>query len=38
MLEVLTRRGLTDVVAVVSRWFGGTKLGAGGLVRAYPVP
>ncbi|MBC3191226.1 YigZ family protein [Pseudonocardia sp. C8] len=35
MLEVLTRRELTDVVAVVSRWFGGTKLGAGGLVRAY---
>ncbi|MEJ8279854.1 IMPACT family protein [Pseudonocardia spirodelae] len=35
MLEVLTRRGLTDVVAVVSRWFGGTRLGAGGLVRAY---
>lgn len=35
MLEVLTRRGLTDVVAIVSRWFGGTKLGAGGLVRAY---
>ncbi|EHY87226.1 IMPACT family protein [Saccharomonospora azurea] len=35
MLEVLTRRELTDVVAVVSRWFGGIKLGAGGLVRAY---
>lgn len=35
MLEVLTRRGLTDTVAVVTRWFGGTKLGAGGLVRAY---
>ncbi|OLT43195.1 IMPACT family protein [Saccharomonospora sp. CUA-673] len=35
MLEVLTRRELTDVVAVVSRWFGGTKLGAGGLIRAY---
>lgn len=35
MLEVLTRRGITDVVAVVSRWFGGTLLGAGGLVRAY---
>ncbi|WP_062293210.1 IMPACT family protein [Demequina phytophila] len=35
MLEVLRRRGVTDVVAVVSRWFGGTKLGAGGLVRAY---
>ncbi|TCK25134.1 putative YigZ family protein [Pseudonocardia endophytica] len=35
MLEVLSRREITDVVAVVSRWFGGTKLGAGGLVRAY---
>lgn len=35
MLEVLRRRELTDVVAVVSRYFGGTKLGAGGLVRAY---
>ncbi|WP_435068853.1 IMPACT family protein [Amycolatopsis thermoflava] len=35
MLEVLARRNLTDVVAVVSRWFGGVKLGAGGLVRAY---
>ncbi|MFF5988522.1 IMPACT family protein [Prauserella flavalba] len=35
MLEVLARRELTDVVAVVSRWFGGVKLGAGGLVRAY---
>lgn len=35
MLEVLRRRGLTDVVAVVSRYFGGVKLGAGGLVRAY---
>lgn len=35
MLEVLGRREITDVVAVVSRWFGGTKLGAGGLVRAY---
>jgi uncharacterized YigZ family protein len=35
MLEVLTRRGVSDVVAVVSRWFGGTLLGAGGLVRAY---
>lgn len=35
MLEVLTRREVTDVVAVVSRWFGGTKLGAGGLIRAY---
>lgn len=35
MLEVLTHRGLSDVVAVVTRWFGGTLLGTGGLVRAY---
>nr|MBS1900755.1 YigZ family protein [Actinomycetota bacterium] len=35
MLEVLRRRGLTDVVAVVTRYFGGVKLGAGGLIRAY---
>ncbi|MDQ4214820.1 YigZ family protein [Microbacterium capsulatum] len=35
MLEMLRRRGLTDVVAVVTRYFGGVKLGAGGLVRAY---
>lgn len=35
MLEVLTRRGLTYVVAVVTRYFGGVKLGAGGLIRAY---
>ncbi|PZU47185.1 MAG: YigZ family protein [Arsenicicoccus sp.] len=35
MLEVLTHAGVSDVVAVVSRWFGGTKLGTGGLARAY---
>lgn len=35
MLEVLRRRELTNVVAVVTRWFGGSKLGSGGLVRAY---
>ncbi|NYI07397.1 YigZ family protein [Allostreptomyces psammosilenae] len=35
MLEVLRRRGVTDTVAVVTRYFGGTKLGAGGLIRAY---
>lgn len=35
MLQVLTSSGLTDVVAVVTRWFGGTLLGTGGLVRAY---
>lgn len=35
MLDVVTGRGLSDVVVVVTRWFGGTLLGAGGLVRAY---
>ena len=35
MLDVLRGRDLTDVVVVVTRWFGGTLLGAGGLVRAY---
>jgi putative IMPACT (imprinted ancient) family translation regulator len=35
MLEVLVRRDLVNVVAVVSRYFGGIKLGAGGLARAY---
>lgn len=35
MLEVLRRREITDVVAIVTRYFGGIKLGAGGLVRAY---
>lgn len=35
MLEVLKRRELVDTMAVVTRYFGGTKLGAGGLIRAY---
>jgi uncharacterized YigZ family protein len=35
ILEALSRREISDVVAVVTRWFGGTLLGAGGLVRAY---
>jgi uncharacterized YigZ family protein len=35
MLSVLVGAELTGVVAVVTRWFGGTLLGAGGLVRAY---
>ena len=35
MLEVLRGRALADVVVVVSRYFGGMLLGAGGLVRAY---
>src|SRR5690606_33095353 len=32
MLEVLRGHGVSDVVAVVTRWFGGVLLGAGGLV------
>ena len=35
MLEVLKGSGLRDVVAVVIRYFGGIKLGTGGLVSAY---
>lgn len=35
MLNVFTREGITDVVCVVTRYFGGILLGAGGLVRAY---
>src|SRR5690554_671359 len=35
MLEVLNKHGLTNVFAVVVRYFGGIKLGAGGLIRAY---
>jgi len=35
MLAVLQGSGLGDAVVVVTRYFGGTKLGTGGLVRAY---
>ncbi|HRJ44513.1 MAG: YigZ family protein [Caldilineaceae bacterium] len=35
MLTVLLHSGIGDVVAVVTRYFGGTLLGKGGLVRAY---
>lgn len=35
LLETLQKRGLDRVVGIVTRYYGGTKLGAGGLVRAY---
>ncbi len=35
VLNVLQKRGLTDVCVVVTRYFGGILLGGGGLVRAY---
>ena len=35
MLAVLKGSGLTNVIITAARWFGGTKLGTGGLVRAY---
>ncbi|MBU3195755.1 YigZ family protein [Clostridium algidicarnis] len=35
ILEVIKKTGITDCVIVVTRYFGGTLLGAGGLIRAY---
>lgn len=35
VLEVIQHAGLTDVIVVVTRYFGGILLGTGGLVRAY---
>jgi len=35
ILEVLKKKNLKDTVVVVTRYFGGIKLGAGGLIRAY---
>ena len=35
MMKVLEHKDLNNVLAVVTRYFGGIKLGAGGLVRAY---
>lgn len=35
VLEVIRREDVSDVVVVVTRYFGGTLLGAGGLIRAY---
>ncbi|MFI3169961.1 MAG: YigZ family protein [Faecalibacterium sp.] len=34
-LEVLRHSGVTDIIVVITRYFGGTLLGTGGLVRAY---
>jgi len=35
MVQMLVKEGLTNLVVVVTRYFGGIKLGSGGLVRAY---
>lgn len=35
MLKILLHSGVGEIVAVVTRWFGGIKLGTGGLARAY---
>jgi uncharacterized YigZ family protein len=35
ILQAIEGQGIDNVVVVVTRWFGGIKLGAGGLVRAY---
>lgn len=35
ILDIIRKKGITDIVVVVTRYFGGTLLGTGGLVRAY---
>lgn len=35
MVQMLVKEGLTNIVVVITRYFGGIKLGTGGLVRAY---
>src|SRR3546814_17687239 len=37
ILAAIDGQGMDRVVVVVTRWFGGIKLGAGGLVRAYEI-
>ncbi len=37
VLEMLEREGISDVVCVVTRYFGGVLLGTGGLIRAYTL-
>ena len=37
ILDVLKKKNLTNVLAIVTRYFGGIKLGANGLVRAYSL-
>lgn len=35
ILDIIRKKGLTDIVIVVTRYFGGTLLGTGGLIHAY---
>lgn len=35
ILQAIRRAGVTNVIVIVARWFGGTRLGKGGLARAY---
>lgn len=35
MLNILKKRNMTNILAITTRYFGGIKLGAGGLIRAY---
>ncbi|HYV84773.1 MAG TPA: YigZ family protein [Patescibacteria group bacterium] len=35
ILQAIRRAGVTDALVIVARWFGGTRLGKGGLARAY---
>ena len=35
VIHMITKEGISDIAVVITRYFGGTKLGTGGLVRAY---